>query len=363
MKTLLILTAATLVLVLAILLASWENTEPDADLGQPALPGLKEELNEVTRVSLAGEEGTITLLRGEGGWKLVERDFPIRFDRLDDLLTELAGAKLVERKTARAENHERLGLDYPGAAVELQVDEGKYAILLGDESGNRAGQYVRRPDEEQTWLMDKVMDASLDPTEYLRGFLFRISEANVAKAVFTSPDGDELVLLRDAETEEASVEDIPNGHELVYPQITDELALTMSYVRFEDVLTGEAAPEFAEDDTYRVKLETHTGLVVESWATSAAEEDGEERKLLKFAASMSSTPTEKASASPAEIAPDDAAGDAESEAAPGPELLNAKDWLVEHLPLLENRVFVVADYTYNDFTKTMDDITREIPEE
>lgn len=355
MKRNLLLTLALVVLALVagILFVSTDNTAEDTDIGQPVLPGLQEKLNEITKVYLKTQDGSVTLQREEnaGGWKLVEKDFPIEFDTLDELLTQLAEAEVVERKTAIAENHSRLGLDTE-SAVEIQIDEGDFAVLLGNTASGRAGLFVRRPDQDQTWLIDKRIDVTVDPTEWLRGFALKISEDDVERSVFTSPQGDELVLQRDAETNELLIQDVPEGRDLVYAQIGDELALALTYVRFDDVLSADDAPPFDRDSTHRFRMESRTGLIVEA---SAMEEEEGGRYLLKFNASYRK-PAESRE-EPADL-PEIATG-SETDEADDVKLLDPEPWLAENLPLLENRVFVVPEYTYRDFNKTMADVLRE----
>ena len=358
MKPNMLLTLALLVLalVVGIFLASLDSTETDTALGEPVLPGLQETLHEVSRVSLTGGEGVVTLRREGNVWELGERDFPAMFEKLDGILTQLADAELIERKTALAENHGRLGLDYPGSAVAVDIDDGRYSILLGNEAREREGQYVRLPAEDQVWLIDRTIDAMVEPTGYLRRFIIKVPEAELVTAVYTSPSGDELLLQRDEETDELQIQDLPPGRELLYPEIADELALVLAYVRLEDVLYAEDAPDFAADRTHRLRVETRSGLLVEVGAM----EDGE-RHLLKLTASL--MPGSSARPSTDLPVPKPEAADQQPADQSANELLNPEAWLADNLPLLKGRVFVIPEYTYRDFNRTLESVLKELPEE
>ena len=116
--------AAALVVLGALALFSQYDPQPPASGGGLLLPGLGEDLDQVTRVTVtgAGNEPIATLQRDEdGGWTIAEKaGYPADVAKVRETLIGLAEARIVEAKTANPEFYDRLGVE----AVENEAAGG-----------------------------------------------------------------------------------------------------------------------------------------------------------------------------------------------------------------------------------------------
>jgi hypothetical protein len=317
------------------------NTGPGnttgGDVGGVLMVGLKDQLADVTEVSVRNSAGTVTLKKQQGdGWGVVERGgYPAEFDKLLDLLTALAGAEFREKKTSKPENHHRLGLLSPGesAAAGTEVDSedggtatevwvktsaGDHAILIGDSPSGRKGQYVRRPGEDQAWLVSLDIDVSAEAGDWIPDVAFDVDSEQVNRVSLAHADGKTLTVTRQEDEIDFAVLGIPEGKELRYPSIGNQLARALTKVRVQDVRVGAAS-----DDAFATASRADFMLKDSSTVTVRAAREGDEY-LLRF-----------------EVAGENVATD----------LVAATKW-----------TFVVTEYTHADFAKTMEDMVKAPPE-
>ena len=99
----------------AVVLTPREAATPDPDDARLAFPGLAERLAGATRIELRRAGTTMTLARRDPEtWTLPEKDdYPVRSERIRELLVGLTELRLVERRTASPELFARLGVDDP----------------------------------------------------------------------------------------------------------------------------------------------------------------------------------------------------------------------------------------------------------
>lgn len=260
-RAMLMLGLAVLAMALAVFVAE-RPVERDADtLGQPVMPTL--DLSAVTSVRLRSADFETRLERTEDGFIVVERDYPASFTRVSALLNDLASATFRERKTALPENHEALGvraLDLPGSeAVEVNVSPGDARVLIGSEASGGDGVFVRLPEENQVWLVDRVREVAADPAVWLEPVIINVGSEQVMRVRLGDED-DALVAGRDDGTGDMTIRNVPEGRSLEYDTVGNSLARALVNVRLEDV--RPRADEFAPDFSASYTLENGTTIEV-----------------------------------------------------------------------------------------------------
>src|SRR5262245_20281271 len=167
-KGLLVLVALTVVVGLA----AWglrARSEPSVE-PRPArvFPELAAQLNELTGLTLTGHDESFHLHKTGDTWGMDEKDgHPVRFERLKGLLVGLSELKPLERKTASPALHAKLGLQAPGVegsgSVQVTVLGAGGApvadLIVGHPGPAARTRYVRKADEDQTWLVQGELDA------------------------------------------------------------------------------------------------------------------------------------------------------------------------------------------------------------
>ncbi len=165
----LVVLAALVVLVAAGAGAAWWKRSgyavADARVGQRLLEGLK--VDEVAQVDVADAQGTVTLVRGEGGWSVKERGgFPADIEPIRDLLVRLQELKVVQAEGLTDAIKPRLQLAAPGAGakpeetgtlVELKAGDGSAVakLVLGKQAMKEArtpGLGVAIPSGRYVWV-------------------------------------------------------------------------------------------------------------------------------------------------------------------------------------------------------------------
>jgi hypothetical protein len=239
-KIVLALTFAVLVMIGAAVLLSTD--ESNNDEMKMLLPGLKAALADLDQIEIVTRDDTVTLVVIDAQWSVVERDnYPAKRETLSAMANQVAKAKLLERKTSRAENYARLGLvdleDPASEAVQLSLRAGEteFTTLLGNNASGRTGRYAR--DGEQTWLTDAI-DVEKLPTAWLEPVIINVESADVTRVVLEDQSG-ELVFERNAEGE-FDFGQLPPDRELKYPSITGEPARALVNVRLEDVAAHDS---------------------------------------------------------------------------------------------------------------------------
>jgi len=317
---------AGIVVLMLILVAVNMGDDQGAQVSESKLfPGLGGQLNSVTAVKLMLSEKVLTLENQRGVWQLAEKaGYPADFDRISELLKTLAEAELLEKKTSREENYERLGLDDETVA-ELQIvtADSTLVLLAGMESTGRSGHYVRLPGDSQTWLIGSPLSLELDATAWLDKTIVDINSDRIKRVSIHHADRP-FVITRDAGGD-TNLVGIVAGEKLKYPGVTDSITRALSNVSLTDVDPVSAAASVEMTETAEFELDN--GLLVS--VLSAKQDDNH---FLQFKLTL----------------PDEADAVVSAE--------------YEALKWLENWRFTVASYTYEDFIQSREDLIESTEE-
>ena len=281
-RTLLILFGVAVALT-----AIWFLTpeETSSNNNQLLFPGLKDELNNIDRVtvSVGDNQRVVTLERGTDQWTVAERfGYPADVTRIRQNLIALGNATILERKTSNPEFHERLGiedLDRPGAkGYLLEIHrvgpdgDDTIGLIVGDAGVRGKTAYVRRPGEDQGLMISADLDLSKETADWLAGDLMDIASTDIESITISHSDGEVVRIEKLSQTDpDFSVLDIPDGRELVYASIANPVAGLLSQLTMDEVLPAESIDGMTEPLTV-ARFKTFDGLVVE--ATVYATADG-----------------------------------------------------------------------------------------
>jgi hypothetical protein len=209
------------------------------DNGKLMFPGLTAKLKDARRIEITNK-GNITVIELKNGvWGAADRgDYPVQETKLRGLLTGLTELRLAEPRTTDPAEFSRLGLEDPtkdthGTASLLRVldADGKpiVSLIVGHRRTRSQGDapeevYVRRPDDNQSWLAEGTVQADADPQVWLNRDIMNISHTLLTKVVSTkggatielTRDGDKLKVTQPAEypkLEDYKVDDVDRALE------------------------------------------------------------------------------------------------------------------------------------------------------
>lgn len=295
------LVAVTAVAVIAAVGGSIER-RPVSEIGRGVrtFPGLGDRLQQAARIELARGETRFALLREGDGWVLPDKgNYPARADLVRQTLAGLAELEVVEAKTAKPDLLGRLNLtdvsapdsqstlitvkDAGGAALaSLLVGKVRYGAGTG---GNEGGMiYVRKPGDNQSWLVGGQLDLRTDPVDWAERTLADLASDKIRTITLTDNDGKVLALGKpDPEKSDFALRDLPDGREVKSQFEVNGLAGALEGLTFEDVMPASTLPLPAQ--AAKAEYSTADGVVVtitliprdaEIWAQIAATGTGEE---------------------------------------------------------------------------------------
>lgn len=259
-----------LVAVVAYLAAvPWSADE--AGGGEPMLAALSSRSADLAAVEIVREKETVKLAAKDGRWVLVTGEgYPVDPAKARELVLAATEARLVERKTARKDRHDLLGLgDHtaPGTSARLlRMLDGKGEVMgevvLGRPAFDameaaRGGTYVRRPGEDQTWLADRPLQVGLSLRDWVKTRLIDTDVKSI-KSIRIEREGEAPIdVKRTADGSQHELAEMPAGKKLKYVSSVDDIAEAISLIEFRNV--RKAGPADALPLKGRATFETDNG--------------------------------------------------------------------------------------------------------
>lgn len=166
--SLLFLTLIAVVGAIVVLVVEQSNVVAADRGGDLMFPELGARMGDVTQVTVEARRYTLTLERRGDQWLAINRgDYPVRAEPIDQLLTAMAQVTEFEPRTDNPERYAELDVEGPGPGREAedmhftaQTADGTVLAdaIVGAPSqsigATHSGTFVRRFDEERTWLVD-----------------------------------------------------------------------------------------------------------------------------------------------------------------------------------------------------------------
>ncbi len=212
--------------------ASMPTEQTTVPAGRLMFPSLTQNLKDAARIEIMHQGKTLVLeKRPDGGWGVASmRDYPVQETKLRELLTGLTELRLTEARTSDPAEFSRLGVEDPNGPAAagdlLRVLDGSgkpiVQVILGHRRVRNQGNvpeevYVRRPDQNLSWLAQGSVQADADAAQWLDRDIVNISHDKIASVVvgdntlvFGRKDG-KLVLIQPADhpkLEDYKVDDV-----------------------------------------------------------------------------------------------------------------------------------------------------------
>jgi hypothetical protein len=275
-RTLAILGGAALI---SVLLALWALHEHAAEVApkyqsQEFFPGLASRIHEAARIHIVSRKfGVLDIaFKPIKGWVLPRKsDYPASFEEVNKTLVGLAAMETIEPKTARPDWFHFVGLDAPpkgdGVAITVTDDRGHVladmiagkSVDIGDATG-ATGLFVRRPNEDQAWLVRAEFEPQSDPSDWIDKNVIDIDRARIQSTVVVLPDGKSFEVRREKPGDpDFTLVPIPPRRELASPSAPDNVAAALANLAFDDVVPSK---EIDFSDATRLVTRTFDGLSV-----------------------------------------------------------------------------------------------------
>ncbi|MDH3399400.1 MAG: DUF4340 domain-containing protein [Chromatiales bacterium] len=240
--------SALLGLALGILaLAWWQAAQRGASeglhSGELMLPGLREQINDVTGLIIQQSEGEKVSIRlNNGQWQLEEKQgYPADGGKIRSALLILADAKILEEKTSRPEMYSRLGVQDPGTpdaqnlSVTVELGEARRDLIIGKSAmGN--SHYVRRGGEAVSLLVNQSLAVEANAMKWLQTGILDIGAKQISRINIQHAGGDTLTIIRLEDSgDNFIIQDMPDGREPISEFAANGIASSLARLNFEDV--------------------------------------------------------------------------------------------------------------------------------
>jgi hypothetical protein len=275
----LILVVATVVSIAAAAIAvvTAPQYASTAEVGRKVFPDLMEKVDNVARIEIVHPEKTLNIKRQGASWNLAEADnYPAETKRLGKALLGLAQLELFEPKTRLKERYKELWVGDPqkkgGQAklVTLFDKDGKIIdkIIIGRtkfdvEGSDAGGVYLRRPDEEQSWVAKGELDIGYEQRDWYDRAFLDFDYKRFKNIVIRHPGGEVISVSKpDIKAEHFVLDNMPAGKKLKSEFEVDDIATVFAGFRVDDVKKGDKET-FPADKTITAEYMTFDGLKVD----------------------------------------------------------------------------------------------------
>ena len=202
------ITAALSLGAAAMLYSSGNQWTSGQVAGEKLFPRFSKKIENLAKLEIKQGDQSLTFVKKNDEWQIKERDnFPVKPERIRSILFQLEQAELIEPKTSNKDRYHLLELEDPAKKDAksriirlLDKDNQKLAeVIIGksrwDAFGSgKSGVYIRKPGEEQSWLSNTKLSASLDMKEWVDSLVFNIDSKNIKSVKLKAPDEEEYVI-------------------------------------------------------------------------------------------------------------------------------------------------------------------------
>ncbi len=239
-------------------------------------PGLSSEIEAINHISIKGYAGSVNLSRINDTWVIDEFDgYPALPDKVKSTVLGAADLKINAAKTTLPRLYNRLGVEGPevedstSLLLSLKDAERKNIVemivgklRLSSASQSTPGLYIRKPDDEQSYLVDGVVDITSSKTDWIERSLFDIPAEAIRAVRVEHADGDTYTLFKNEKGQEKfSLENLPSGKKLASELIISRYGSILQDIQINGARSKEKLQK--QENSINVLIHTFEGTVVE----------------------------------------------------------------------------------------------------
>ncbi len=272
----------------------------EAQRGERLLPDLLAKANDVTAIVISQAETSVRIERAGTSYVLGGSGYPVRGGKFQTAIVATASLEKFDAKTARPDKYPLIEVEPPqdksakSRLIRFEDASGNDLgeIILGKKARGRLGgaigdgQYVRLPDDVQSWLARGVVDADVKLETWVDTAITDMNAEFVVLATFQPRDGPELVVRRTGVTEggrsKFELNNVPDGKKPKNDLTLRYAATDLGNVNFVDVRKDQGG-----DVVQRTTLMMADGLTAEfritadEWVSLHVVNDGQDKTTTK----------------------------------------------------------------------------------
>ena len=230
----------------------YRQTVLEASGGMAVFPTLRDRTSRVVEIEVGRTGAGFALERRGDGWANTGLGgYPARAEPIETVLSEIAGLRYLEPKTARPALYPKLAVEDagPGAgSTRLTLRDGDGGVLADlivgkarprTANARRAGVYVRLPGRERAWLAEGTLDVHRDAGGWSDREIVDVDARSIRSITVRHEDG-EVVDLHRAEPgdRKLTLRTLPAGAAVAYQHQIDFMAGLLEGLSFVDARAG-----------------------------------------------------------------------------------------------------------------------------
>lgn len=248
----------------------------EAQRGERLLPDLLSQANDVVAITISQAGRDVRIEREGSSYVLGGSGYPVKGGKFQSAIVAAASLEKFDAKTSRAEKYPLIEVEPPaGKAARSRLISFEDAsgdslgeLILGKKARGRLGgavgdgQYVRLPQDTQSWLARGVVEADVKLDGWVDNAIADMNAEHVVRASFQTTGGPEMVVRRTGVTQggqsKFELDGIPEGRKPKNDLTLRYAATDLGNVSFVDVRKDGGG-----DIVQRTTLMMADGLVVE----------------------------------------------------------------------------------------------------
>ena len=169
-------------------------------------------LNTISEVKISNFDNNFSIKRDKENWYLPElANYPVPLDKIKKVIVGVAQLETIEPKTKKPTLHGELGLN----DINNNIDSANFislintqneevaAILVGKDSKfGKETRYVRKPNDNQSWLVWRNFDVPKSNIDWLDESLFTIERWRIADIEIKHPNNINVLITRESYAEQ-----------------------------------------------------------------------------------------------------------------------------------------------------------------
>ena len=169
-------------------------------------------LNTISEIKISNFNNNFSIKRDKENWYLPElANYPAPLDKIKKVIVGVAQLETIEPKTKKPNLHGALGLNDTENKINSanfislinNKNEEVAAILVGNDSKfGKETRYVRKPNDDQSWLVWRNFDVPKSNIDWLNESLFTIERWRIADIEIKHPNNKKVLITRESYAEQ-----------------------------------------------------------------------------------------------------------------------------------------------------------------
>ena len=222
---------------------------------EPLLPAIASRASEIAAIEVRQGQETARLEKTADAWRIAsEGGYPADPEKVRALILAASEADVVEKKTAKPERHASLGVADPetagtSSALVRFLDASQRPLgelivgrtTLDAFEASKGGTYVRRPGDNQTYLANRQIDASLSLRDWANTKLVDVRPYTLTKIRIEPQSAEAYDIKRGTDGKSHELAKMPAGKKLKFVGGVDDIAEAISLIEFKGVAKAGTA--------------------------------------------------------------------------------------------------------------------------